>query len=143
VVDVAQNWLMSRSLTIWLISHPIWGLGFVFLVIVVLGGLLRSLTQFIEKLWGIVLRSPLNLGRWLLKKVLRLFNYRTVEAASPEIPAPQLDEIVERLERLQEEQKQLLLDVKTLFAQQQVQTKEGDQAVLDPTFRSSGRQKNN
>ncbi len=107
-------------------SHPIWGLGFVFLSVFLLWGLLRAIAQFIEKLWLIVLRSPLNLGRWLLKTLRRLFNDHRAVSDSEETPTPQIDEIAERLERLQEEQKQLLLDVKLLIAQQKRTDREGD-----------------
>ncbi len=128
VLDIGQGGLMRPSITAWLISHPLWALGGLLVSFVLLSGLLRAIAQSTEKLWTILLRAPFRLGRWSLNQVLRLLK---LPIDKPD--ENQLYEKVARLEQLQQEQQQVLQEIKTLMGQQQVFKDKGDRPVLNPS----------
>jgi hypothetical protein len=128
VLDMGQDGLMRHSITTWLISHPLWALGGLLISLVLLSGLLRAIAQSTEKLWTILLRTPFRLGRWSLNQVLRLLK---LPIDKPD--DNQLYEKVARLEQLQQEQQQLLQEIKILMVQQQGGTVKGDRPVLNPS----------
>jgi hypothetical protein len=72
VIEMGQDGLMSHSITAWLLSHPLWALFFVLVLFFLLSGLLRAIAQSAERLWIVLLRAPLQFGRWSLNQVLRL-----------------------------------------------------------------------
>jgi hypothetical protein len=128
VFEMGQDGFMGHSVTAWLISHPLWALGGLLVSFVLLSGLLRAIAQSTERLWIILLRAPLQLGRWVLNQVLRLLK---LPIAKPD--RNQLYEKVARLEQLQQEQQQLLQEIKTLMVEQQGEEVKSDRPLLNPS----------
>ena len=102
VFEMGQGSFMGHSVTAWLLSHPLWALGGLLVSFVLLSGLLRAIAQSTERLWIILLRAPLKLGRWGLNQVLRLLKLPIAKSDDNE-----LYKKVARLEQLQQEQQQL------------------------------------
>ena len=128
VLEMSQDGLTRHSIAAWLISHPLWALGGLLVSFVLLSGLLRAIAQSTERLWMILLRAPLKFGRWSLTQLLRLLRLPITEPDNNP-----LFEKVARLEQLQQEQQQLLQEIKTLMAQQQGGEVKGDRPVLNPS----------
>jgi hypothetical protein len=114
VFRMGQDGFMGHSVIAWLISHPLWALCGLLVFFILLSGLFSAIAQSTERLWIILLRAPLQLGRWVLNQVLRLFK---LPIAKPD--RNPLYEKVARLEQLQQEQQQLLQEIKTLMVEQQ------------------------
>jgi hypothetical protein len=128
VLNMGQDDLMRPSITAWLISHPLWALGGLLVSFVLLSGLLRAIAQSTEKLWTILLRAPFRLGRWSLNQVLRWLKLPLDKSDEN-----QLHEKVARLEQLQQEQQQLLQEIKILMAQPQSGFVKSDRPALNPS----------
>jgi hypothetical protein len=127
VFRMGQDGFMGHSVTAWSISHPLWALGGLLVSFILLSGLLRAIAQSTERLWIILLRAPLQLGRWVLNQVLR---WLKLPIAKPD--HNQLYEKVARLEQLQQEQQQLLQEIKTLMVGQQEGEVKSDRPLLNP-----------
>lgn len=127
VFEMGQDSLRSYSVTAWLMSHPLWALACLLVLFFLLSGLLRAIAQSTERLWIVLLRAPLQFGRWSLNQVLR---WLKLPIAKPE--GNPLYEKVTRLEQLQQEQQQVLQEIKTLIVQQQGSKVGGDRPLLNP-----------
>ncbi len=103
----------------WLVSHPFWSLGLVFVVLVLLRGLLGAIAHFVEQVWLAILRSPLVLSKWLLGLGTKSFHLAIAEKREGDAKQQRLTEIVNRLEMLKQEQSELLQEVKTLLGSEQ------------------------
>jgi hypothetical protein len=128
VLEMGQDRLRSYSVTAWLMSHPLWALACLLVLFFLLSGLLRAIAQSTERLWIVLLRAPLRFGRWSLDRVLGLLK---LPIAKPE--SNPLYEKVARLEQLQQEQQQVLEEIKTLMIQQQGSEVRGDRPLLNPS----------
>jgi hypothetical protein len=128
VFEMGQDRFIGHSVTAWLFSHPLWALGGLLVSFVLLSGLLRAITQSTERIWLILLRAPLRFGRWILTQVLGLLKLPIVKPDHN-----QLYEKVARLEQLQQEQQQLLQEIKTLMVEQQKSEVKSDRPLLNPS----------
>jgi len=116
-----NSWLSSHPLVYWLTHHPLIS----FFIILISGVLLirllltiyRAIANTIDRMWFFILRSP-----WLLLKVL--FGW---EKKTPDFPPKsvitnyeitnnpeQLQTILNRLDQIQKQQAQILLDLAQL-----------------------------
>ncbi|MGB8698699.1 MAG: hypothetical protein WCD18_04720 [Thermosynechococcaceae cyanobacterium] len=128
-IAAGRDWVSDHAATSWLIAHPLFALGVLAVAVFLLLGLLRAIAQLAETVWLKLLRSPLQLIRWIGHHLLSFFKGRRVPLLSfglgdhspkiiegAESRQAQLAETLTRLEQLQQEQQQLLQDVKRLLA---------------------------
>lgn len=117
-----NNWLIQHPLVAWLIHHPLITLIVSFVVSVLLIRLLvtiyQAIANMIDRLWLWILRSP-----WILLKLLfgwsakpvstdtTITNYEVTH--NPE----QLQEIMIRLDKIQQQQSQIIQDLAQLKQQ--------------------------
>ena len=117
-----HNWLLKHPLIAWLFNHPLIGLVSCLLTVILTIRLLvmvyRAIANAIDRLWLWILRSP-----WLLLRFL--FGWSTKATTSnttvtnyevthnPE----QLQEILARLEQIQQQQEQIIQDLAQLKQQ--------------------------
>lgn len=118
--DSFQTWLNAHPTIDWTVNHPLWAAGVVLIAIFLLWGLLRAIAQFIEQVWVAILRSPLLLIQWFFG--LSRSTYQRVIAAPKEMPVEpepnlehRLTDLLNRLETLQQEEADVLQEVKTLL----------------------------
>ncbi|MBW4540000.1 MAG: hypothetical protein KME43_12775 [Myxacorys chilensis ATA2-1-KO14] len=110
-----QNWLDVHPIAAWMLHHPVWTLGLVGLVIVLMFGLLGAIARLTENLWLSLLQTPIKLSQWILRKSPRMV--KSVFAGQRQQPDPQqqLLEAVEQLENLRKEQDKVLEQIKSLL----------------------------
>ena len=133
VVSRFDAWLMQHPFIFWLVNHPIisliGGLITIILTVRLLATIYRAIANMIDRMWLWILRSP-----WLLLKFLFgwevkphppnsiVTNYEVTN--NPE----QLQEIMTRLDKIQQQQEQILQDLAQL--KQQPHTVETKQIKL-------------
>jgi hypothetical protein len=123
IATMIKNWMDGHPFWAWLVSHPFWSLGLVFVVLVLLRGLLGAIAHFVEQVWVAILRSPLELSKWLLGLGAKSFQSLAIaEKREGDAKQQRLTEIVNRLEMLKQEQNELLQEVKTLLGSEQVKS---------------------
>ena len=125
VATAVQNWLSAHRFWGWLIQHPLVSVLLILVLLTLLRGLLGAIAQFVEQAWVAVLRSPLELGKWLLGVGTKSFQLAiTPGTAKREVDSKQqrLTEILNRLETLKQEQDALLQEVKTLLGSEKAQS---------------------
>lgn len=123
-IAMSQDWLSEVSLIGWGVAHPVWAIGGLAVLLFLLSGLLRAITQLAEKLWIALLRSPLNLIRWMFTKLRQFFKIEDTVPVSMNKSTKhphysynetQVWERISRLEEIQKEQIQILKEVKALL----------------------------
>jgi hypothetical protein len=111
-----QNWLESYPTLDWLVGHPLSAIGLAILFIFLFWGLLNAIARFTERLWIVLLRSPLTLSQWLLS--------RSPSVLKQILPKPKADPqqsikaVLARLEELRKEEDQLIAQVKEWLSSQ-------------------------
>jgi len=126
--SMIHNWLMAHPVISWAVSHPLQTLGIVLLVIFLVRGLLKLLAQSVEKVWLLVLKSPFLLGQFLFKGSSKLITLKGANGSKPVLSKPeslvnlesseqqvQLAQLLQRLEKISQEQSQLLQKVTTIL----------------------------
>lgn len=120
VTESFQSWLNAHPTIDWTVNHPLWALGLVLLSVFLFWGLLRAIAQFIEQIWIAILRLPLRLIQWIVG--LGKGTYQRLTTDTREIPAAsetnseqRLTELLTQLEALQQEEANLLQEIKTLL----------------------------
>lgn len=113
-----QDWLAAHPAASWLMAHPVWLLGLVMVLLLLLSGLFGAIAQLTQKLWIGILQAPLLLTRWVFAGVFQLFQalFRSKDRSQPEPQQERLAEIVARLEALKQEQDELLNEVKAILS---------------------------
>lgn len=123
--DSFQSWLTTHPTIAWIVNHPLWALGILLIAIFLFWGLLRAIAQFIEQVWIAILRLPLillqrllGLGKGAYQRAIAGTKELSKELpAEPETNVEQrLTHLLNRLETLQQEEVELLQEVKTLLA---------------------------
>lgn len=138
VAQMVQDWLLDHPILSWGILHPIWALVSGVLLLFVSGGLLKAIARLTEQLWIKLLQLPMQLSQWLLTRLFNWFRFQPFSSSNSLKPTlvsiqdsafsagnnpgkdsldadRQLYEVMVRLEQLQQEQTQLLKDIKTLL----------------------------
>jgi len=122
-----RDWLIDHPLIYWLVSHPLWLLGLIVVLILLLAGLVGAIARLTENLWLAVLRSPLSLSRWLWKLVSPLISplipklplWHTLWHNQPPVetvtPQQRLVDLLNRLDTLQQQQDEVLQEVRALL----------------------------
>jgi hypothetical protein len=120
-----SQWLGSHPYLAWIGSHPLPSLGLLFLTIFSLWGLIKAIGRGIEQMWLFLLKTPFKLFQpifrltWSLTR--RIFGHTNSSdgnsessSASSSSPA-QIQQIVDRLQNLNQEQDLLLGELSTLL----------------------------
>ena len=134
VVSRLDAWLIQHPFISWLVAHPIisliGGLISIILTVRLLATIYRAIANTIDRMWLWILRSPFLLLRflfgWEVKPKISpnsiVTNYEVTN--NPE----QLQEIMTRLDKIQQQQEQILQDLAQL--KQQPHTIESKQIRL-------------
>lgn len=132
-----KNWLAQHHTLAWLIDHPIISLiaGAIALILIIrlVLTIYRVVANTIDRMWLWILRSP-----WLLLKFLigweakpKIENPNTLVTTNYQVTADaeQLREIMIRLDKIQQQQEQIMQDLQLL--KQQPLTVESQRLLLD------------
>lgn len=92
------------------ISHPIWAIAAVVLTIVLIQIIADLVKRILKTSLAFVLKLPLLLSQWIWRRA-------TMPAQATQ--AYQIEQLIARLEALRSEEAQVVLELKTLLAQQQ------------------------
>lgn len=117
-----HNWLLQHPVISWLVNHPlialISGLLTLILMVRLLATIYRAIANMMDRMWLWILRSP-----WLLLKFLFGWSPKSTKATTtitnyevtnnPE----QLQEIMARLDQIQQQQEQIIQDLAELKGQ--------------------------
>jgi len=120
---VIQTWMEEHPIAAWLIVHPLLSVGLLLVAIILLRGLLGAIAQLTERIWMAILRFPMKLASWLFTSTAQLFIRSTSDTQTPvEQPTQQerLIAILARLEAIQQEQDQLLKEVREVLGAESV-----------------------
>jgi hypothetical protein len=115
VMGIIQTWIQNHPTWAWFMGHPLISFGLLIVAFFLLRGLLGAIAHFIEKLWIIVLRAPMQLGAWLINASWGKLNKQASTVSQEPNPHHELAAIVERLEATRIEQDELLKQVKTIL----------------------------
>lgn len=135
VMNLFQSWQLDHPILGWGLTHPVWLIGIVAVAVFLLWGLLRAIAQLTEKVWVMLLRAPLGIGKWcfrLIREFMRRVWLKPNDSASQpeeltaalpgEVPpyvAPdpdrQIQDCLLQLVHLQQEQMQLLQQMQALL----------------------------
>ncbi|MGV0025857.1 hypothetical protein [Phormidesmis priestleyi] len=113
-----QNWLSAHPIISWVFSHPFWMFGLVLLAFFLFWGLLNLIARLTERLWLIVLQSPIKLISWLFTLVLKPLSKTRALEGRKQTSKEQLKDAIEHLEELKKEQEKVLKKIKSLLASQ-------------------------
>ena len=124
IANYFTNWLSAYPYVAWLIAHPLPGLGLLLLTIFALSGLLKAISRGFEQVWLLLLQTPFKLIQPVVKLIGRLIFQvfgRNSSNGSPLTAtalqtghSEQIDQILSRLQALQQEQQDLVDELATL-----------------------------
>ncbi len=115
---LGNHWLEQHPIIFWMVQHPIISIVAVLIGVILFSRLLSAIAYLIDKVWLWIIKTP-----WLLIKSLlgikkkppedvgNTINYEL--AINPE----QLTKIVNQLQRIEKQQKQILQDIASLKKQ--------------------------
>ncbi len=113
-----SHWLEQHPIIFWMVQHPIISIVGVLIGVILFSRLLSAIAYLIDKVWLWIIKTP-----WLLIKSLFGIKNKTSEdigntinyelAINPE----QLNKIVNQLQRIEKQQKQILQDIASLKKQ--------------------------
>ena len=109
IQSAIDQWLASHWWINFLVHHPLVLLGVVLLIVFLVSGALRAISRTSESLWILVLKLPFRFLGWLGVRSLVWWRKSQKDEKSD-----RLQELLTRLEVLQEEQDAILSEVKTL-----------------------------
>jgi hypothetical protein len=125
-------WLLNHPFLAWVVNHPlislISSLIIIILTIRLLATIYRAIANTIDRMWLGILRSPFLLLKllfgWEIKPKTATSNATVTNYEVTNNPE-QLEEIIARLDRIQQQQQQIIQDVAQLKHQQ---------FILEPTM---------
>lgn len=112
-----QSWLSDHPAIAWMVAHPLWTVGLLFVVLLMTWGLLGAIARFIQEAWLAILQVPLRLAQFLFRGTFRLFLRAAPSQASLPESAPQnrMNEILSRLEAIHQEEEALMKEMRSLL----------------------------
>jgi hypothetical protein len=133
-----QSWLSNilghHPLLAWIFGHPLWSLGILLGILILLSGLFQAIGRGSEKIWIWLLTLPINILKVVVKFLWsngsKLINYyrdrepiiveegeiiEEEELTSPSSTSEQIKSILNRLEILHQEETDLLNQLATLI----------------------------
>ncbi len=127
--SLANHWIEQHPRIFWLLQHPVITLVGILISVILCSRLLFAIAYLIDRIWLWIIKAP-----WLLLKSLLGIKNKTAEAVGNTINyelainPEQLTKIVNQLERIEKQQKQILQDVASL--KQQYQTIDTQKSVM-------------
>lgn len=136
-----DDWIHHHPRILWLVSHPLLSLGILLLAILMISGFLKALGQFFEKAWLMILQAPIQLSQVVFgaiyqstsslfgknkrlsdQKILNTVDLKQLPPIQSSNLAKQerLTQILNRLEAINQEQKQLLQEVVMILSSDEV-----------------------
>lgn len=118
VFKSVQAWLATHPVIAWIMSHPLWAIALFFIALLLSWGLLGAIARLVQQAWLLILQAPLKLLRWLFDSLFKAFPMRVLKSGEPTIleqREQRLLETLSRLEALQQEQEELMQEVKTIL----------------------------
>jgi hypothetical protein len=111
------NWLDTHPLISWFLTHPLYTIGAVLLILLILSGLLRAFGRITEQAWLFILHSPFKFGKWLVGLGTKtLTTGSTTTNSSKTTSQARLTEILSQLEVMRKEQDSLMHEIKVILA---------------------------
>ncbi|PSB11353.1 hypothetical protein C7B62_06050 [Pleurocapsa sp. CCALA 161] len=114
-------WLNQHPLVAWLVSHPVMAmlisLVAIILVVRLLLTIYRAIASAIDRLWLAILRSPLRLLKFLFgwqPKPKTITSNTTVTNYEVTSDSQQLQEIMARLDQIQQQQQEIIRELALL-----------------------------
>lgn len=113
-----QMWIAEHPVVAWVVTHPLWAIAVILLVLLSAWGLLGAIAQFIQQAWLFILQAPLKLIYWLFGRTFKLFNqanafqFTQLDQTGTQ---KRLPEILDRLEILRKEQEALIQEMRSLL----------------------------
>jgi hypothetical protein len=112
------NWMINHPKLVWIIDHPLEDLGIIFLFLVLLSGLFRTISGISEKLWILILIYPFKLISNVVKSFLKVLPKDTSQDTNKiEGKKDQLRfiELLNQLETNRQEQKLILQELELIL----------------------------
>jgi hypothetical protein len=122
--DPIQAWTSAHPFLAWLITNPLYALGLMLLLFLLLGGLLRLISKFVEQVWLALLRLPIQLMQSFVNSVVGQLGKGPVfkgqmSGAGVLDRNQRLTAILNRLDEIRQEQEVLLREMQALVQGQQ------------------------
>ncbi len=111
-------WIAEHPVVAWAVTHPVWAIAVILLVLLSGWGLLGAIARFIQQAWLFILQAPLKLIYWVFGRTFKLFNHANAfQFTQLDQPDAQkrLPEILDRLEVLRKEQEILIQEMRSLL----------------------------
>jgi hypothetical protein len=105
ITVAAQNWAAAHPLLAWFLTHPLWTVGIICLMLFLGWGLIRAIAYLSEQMWIFILQLP-----------IKLFTRKSGFTVTYGDRKKQLISNLNRLEALRQEQDKLLQEVKAILA---------------------------
>jgi hypothetical protein len=118
VLKSVQEWMVTHPVLAWAMNHPLWAIALFFIVLLLCWGLLGAIARLVQQAWLFILQAPLKLLRWFFTGLFNAFFIRGLKSEEPlvfEQREQRLLETLNRLEALQQEQEELMQEVKTIL----------------------------
>jgi cell shape-determining protein MreC len=118
IFNSVQAWLATHPVIAWIMSHPLWAIALFFIALLLSWGLLGAIARLIQQAWFLILRAPLKLLQWIFNNLFKAFPRRSLNAEEPTVleqREQRLLETLNRLEALQQEQEELMQEVKAIL----------------------------
>ncbi len=116
------EWMIAHPYLAWIVSHPLLALGLLLLSVFCLWGLLQAIRRAFEQIWLLILTTPLKLLQPILRQIVRGIGYTNPSKSQldPKLaattPAAKIEQIIDRLNLLNQEQESLLRELAILAA---------------------------
>jgi hypothetical protein len=113
-----QGWIGAHPIAGWFVTHPLWSLAGLVVILLLLRGLLGAIGRLTESLWIALLRVPMRLGWGVMRMAMRRWQPTPakLDLAAPLSKREQMAYLLQRLEALHQEQDQLLRDIASILA---------------------------
>ena len=118
ILRSVKAWLAMHPVVAWVMSHPLWAITLFFVALLLSWGLLGAIARLIQQAWFLILQAPLKLLQWIFNNLFKAFPRRGLKAEEPTVleqREQRLLETLNRLEALQQEQEELMQEVKTIL----------------------------
>jgi hypothetical protein len=82
IATPVELWLEHHPPIAWALHHPLISIGLFAIVLLLIWSLFQAFVEILQELWMHLLKVPLNLGRWMLRGIIRTMIYPTLRAGS-------------------------------------------------------------
>lgn len=119
VATSMQAWMLEHPILSWIITHPLWSIALLVLVLFLCWSLLGAVAQFTQQAWLALLQSPLKATQLLSRSAFQSFKradvFSSTELTSQQDVQERLSKIVSRLEVLQQEEEALIREMQSIL----------------------------